>query len=262
MGGTVTGGSSHQGMAQAEPKGDDDWDDKEYKLGAVALPFGGEGLPGGAGLAGPTTQEVLEEWEASAERASQGERLVAGGRTADGETEGHRHRAPDRHGGSQDPGRHATNRVTAGRVARELGNRGSQGGTASRSDGLGEQVSLWQLTGREEPVACICKDAELARQLMTQDAISRGILQAKALRAQVGPQREPAMANMAQVDRNGDLSAVPTAAKREQALAWKKRLSTGAWRGAKQLAAVVVQPQVDVVAAAAARTQMINGLLC
>jgi hypothetical protein len=116
--------------------------------------------------------------------------------------------------------------------------------------GLGEQ---------EEPVACISRDAELARQLMAQDALSRGISQDEALRAQIGPQRAPVVVNTAPVDGKGkakDLSEVPTAPEREQALAWEKRLSTGAWRGAEQLAAVVVQPPVDVVAAAAARTQM------
>jgi hypothetical protein len=44
---------------------------------------------GGQGM-GATTQGVLEEWQASAERASRGERLVAGVQTADGETVGHR----------------------------------------------------------------------------------------------------------------------------------------------------------------------------
>lgn len=113
------------------------------------------------------------------------------------------------------------------------------------------------MAAREEPAACISRDAELARQLMVQDTAAHGVSQGDALKAQARP-AAPAAKDSAQADWKGKAKAespIPTAAEQPATLEWERRLSTGAWKGAEELAPLVVQPLLDPVGAAAARAR-------
>ncbi|GAQ93292.1 hypothetical protein KFL_014220010, partial [Klebsormidium nitens] len=105
--------------------------------------------------------------------------------------------------------------------------------------------------------AAVDEDARVARELVAQEARKRGVDQAAAMRAQdpqgatggaaAGAPAAGAPKGKGKVQQ-GDPPLV-------QVLAWEKKLSTGAWRGAAQLAEVVVTPKEDVVVAAATRAQ-------
>jgi hypothetical protein len=111
----------------------------------------------------------------------------------------------------------------------------------------------------EEQVACVSRDAELALQMVAQDARDRGISQAEALKAQtvspVGPKAGQDSASSVCKGKEKEPSSAPTVAEEQEVLNWERRLSAGTWRGSDVLAEVMVQPEEDPVTIAAARAQ-------
>jgi hypothetical protein len=122
---------------------------------------------------------------------------------------------------------------------------------------LAARERMLQEREREQAAACVSKDAELALQLMLQDAASQGVSHGAALRVQLGPRGAAAEAPATTSSKGKEKaeSAAPTAAEQGAVLAWERRLSAGAWRGSDELARVVVQPQLDPVAAAGSRAR-------
>jgi hypothetical protein len=114
-----------------------------------------------------------------------------------------------------------------------------------------------QVGAQEQAAACVSRDAELALQLMAQDAAAKGVSYSVALKAQLGPRVPPAEAPTA-VDAKGKGKVELTGRTAEEqgtVLEWEHRLSTWAWRGSDELTPVVLQPQLDPVVEAAARAR-------
>jgi hypothetical protein len=88
---------------------------------------------------------------------------------------------------------------------------------------------------------------------MLRNAAAKGVSHAAAFEAQVGPQLATTEVSAVLSLRGKEkvASTAPTAMEQGTVLAWEKRLSTGAWQGSSELAAVVLQPQLNPVVAAA-----------
>jgi hypothetical protein len=111
----------------------------------------------------------------------------------------------------------------------------------------------------EKQVACISRDAELALQMVAQEAKARGISRAEALREQVVPPTGCGVGqggiSAADKGKRKELGSGPTVEEEQRVLSWERKLSTGAWSGADELAEVVVNPEADLVTTAAARAE-------
>jgi hypothetical protein len=141
----------------------------------------------------------------------------------------------------------------------ESSNMGAARGAVVKNDSeAAEQAARGQrvqMQGGEQSAACLSRDAEMALQLMVEDAAAHGVSRSAALLVQTPRQGAPAEEGVQTSSKGKEKvsSLVPTYAEQDVALAWERQLSEGAWRRAEELAPVVLQPQLDPVAVAAAR---------
>jgi hypothetical protein len=132
--------------------------------------------------------------------------------------------------------------------------RGALEADACMARALAAQERAQQVAATEENIKEVSRDAELAMRLITQDAEALRVDQEAALQAQANGS-VGCRSQEAQGEGKGKGHAAPEPEVQERALGWEKKLGAGTWRGAEQLAEVVVQPAGDVVAAAAIRAQ-------
>jgi hypothetical protein len=97
----------------------------------------------------------------------------------------------------------------------------------------------------EEQVISTSRDAELAMLLVAEEARERGVDRDVVLRAQGGfpGERTRTQAQSSGADKGKGVAQETGTEEEERAFGWEHRLSTGAWRGASDMAPITLQPK-------------------
>lgn len=109
---------------------------------------------------------------------------------------------------------------------------------------LARQMAQQDAKKQEELVVATSRDAELAMLMVAEEARARGIDREVALQAQEGSADRSAGAGDSMKDGAKGKNKIQDGGQgeMEQALGWERQLSSGSWRGANDLAPVVLQP--------------------
>jgi GNAT superfamily N-acetyltransferase len=119
----------------------------------------------------------------------------------------------------------------------------------ARNGAAARQAARMGEEALEEQVISTSRDAELAMLLVAEEARERGVDRDVVLRAQGGfpGERTRAEAQSSGADKGKGVAQETGTEEEERAFGWEHRLSTGAWRGASDLAPITLQPGLEGV---------------